>query len=242
MAQFCTKCGNQIPEGMSFCTGCGSTVGQPSAPAFPSSPTPIPPQQGAAALSADYSPVQAAYAPAPAAKPGSPVVKIVLIVVAVIIFFMLLAAASCAYVFYRAKQRVNQFEKQARLNFPVPAGAGQPPSTPITPTETPGAAPGQGTTPSADISALSYPGAAAGEGGNQAIGFGGVKLLQYTTGDSVDAVVAYYKGKLGVGAIVTPTGNGAVVQIVGSNGVISVTIAPDTASGKTKITVSSIGR
>jgi hypothetical protein len=137
---------------------------------------------------------------------------------------------------------VNQFEKQARLNFPVPTGARQSPSTPITPTETPGAVPGQGTTPAVDVGTLSYPGAAAGDGGNQAIGFGGVKLQQYTTSDSVDAVVAYYKGKLGVGAIVTQTGNGAVVQMVGSNGVISVTVAPDTASGKTKITVSSIGR
>jgi hypothetical protein len=205
-------------------------------------PKPVPPMQGAAAPSSGPVPVPAVYAPAPAAKQASPVVKIILIVVAVIIFFMLLAAASCAYVFYRAKQRVNQFEKQARLNFPVQTGTGRSPSTPITPTETPGAAPGQGTTPAVDIGTLSYPGAAAGEGGNQSLGFGGVKLQQYTTSDSVDAVVAYYKGRLGTGAIVTQTGSGAVVQMVGANGVISVTVAPDTASGKTKITVSSIGR
>ena len=32
MAQFCTKCGSPMSEGMQFCTVCGATVGQASAP------------------------------------------------------------------------------------------------------------------------------------------------------------------------------------------------------------------
>ncbi len=45
MAQFCSKCGNPLPEGMTFCIGCGAPVARPEAPvAQPWSPNPpVPP-------------------------------------------------------------------------------------------------------------------------------------------------------------------------------------------------------
>ena len=35
MAQFCTKCGTPLPEGMRFCTGCGAVIGEAAAPSTP---------------------------------------------------------------------------------------------------------------------------------------------------------------------------------------------------------------
>jgi hypothetical protein len=167
--------------------------------------------------------------------------KIVLIVVAVIIFFMLIAAASCAYMLYRAKQKVTQFEKQVQTTFPSRTGTreSQPMATPQNPGDNP--APGAG--PAVDIGELSYPGATLGQGTNQSIfGAAGIKMQEYLTADSVDTVLTYYKGKLGNNAMVTQNGGNAVLQVGGASGLTTINIAPDSASGKTKITVSSIGK
>ena len=151
--------------------------------------------------------------------------KIVLIVVAVIIFFMVIVGASCAYMLYRAKQKVSQFEKQVQTNFPSRMGTreGQPTGTPENPGENP------------------TPGA--GPAANQSIfGAAGLKMQEYFTADSVDTVAAYYKNKLGSNAMVTQSGGNAVLQVGGAGGLTTINIAPDSASGKTKITVSSIGK
>jgi hypothetical protein len=74
------------------------------------------------------------------------------------------------------------------------------------------------------------------------VGVGGVKVQQYSTIDSVDKVLAFYKEKLGSRAMVTQSGGAALVQVVGSNGVINVTIAADGGSGKTKFTITSIAK
>jgi len=229
MAQFCTKCGSPLGEGMSFCTACGAVSGGP-----PASAAPVPPVAASpGAVPAPVAPVGVA----PAAKSGSPVLKIVLIVVAVLIFFSLLSAGACVYFVYRAKQRVSQFEKQVRTTFPTSTGARQVPTQPGAPVEAPGAA------PVVDIGALSYPGSTPAQGSGQLnLGVGGVKVQESTTSDPVDTVAAFYKAKLGANAIVNQTGGTTVLQLLGSNGMINVTIVADQSSGKTKITVSSIGR
>ena len=230
MAQFCTKCGTPLPEGMKFCIGCGATIGEPSAPAVQAPAAPAPAR-----------PVAQAPAPAapPAASSGSPAVKIVLIVLAVLILFGLLGVGGCVYFLYRAKQKMRQFETTIHSTFPVPAATPQvptPPGAPVT-------APGQPTAPAVDMGVPVYPGATATEGqGEMSLGVGGLKIQQYTTSDSVDKVVAFYKEKLGPNAMTTQSGNSALVQVGGSNGVINITIAPDSASGKTKFTITSIGK
>ena len=236
MAQFCTKCGSPLGEGMNFCTACGAVSGGPLAPAAPVQVGVVP---APVTVPGSAVPVGAARA----AKSGSPVLKIILIVVAVLIFFSLLSAGACVYFVYRAKQRVSQFEKQVRTTFPAPTGARQVPTQPGAPVEAPGAAPAQGTAPVIDIGALGYPGATPAEGSGQLnLGVGGVKVQQSTTSDPADTVVAYYKAKLGPNAMVNQTGGSTVVQLLGSNGMINVTIVADQSSGKTKITVSSIGK
>jgi hypothetical protein len=84
-----------------------------------------------------------------------------------------------------------------------------------------------------------YPGAAAPEGGGQ-MSLGGFGVRQYTTSDSVDQVVAFYKEKLGSAATVTQNGQQALVQLIGANGYANIAISPGDNSGVTKITIQSI--
>jgi len=63
----------------------------------------------------------------------------------------------------------------------------------------------------------------------------------YLTDDSVGKVLAFYKDKLGPNAMATQTGQQAEVQYMGEGGSITVAIAPDPGSGKTKITIANMG-
>ena len=220
MAQFCTKCGTPLAEGLQFCTGCGAAVGVPSAPA-PAGLAPV------AALAQTPPPVApGSVSPVPAASSGSPVLKIILIVVAVLILLGLLSAGACVYMVYRAKQRVSQFEKQVHTTFPMS-------------TQLPGGQAG----PAIDLGVSVYPGATPTEAGStMSMGNGAVKVQEYTTSDSVDKVTAFYKDKLGSRAMVTQKGQEALVQLIGSNGVLTVSIVADGNTGKTKFTISSIGK
>jgi len=228
MAQFCTKCGSPIPDGMRFCTGCGATVGGPPAPAALSPVAPVTP-----------SAVAVPPAPAPAASSGSPVLKILLIVLAIIMFFGLLTAGACVYMVYRAKQRVTQFEKQIQTNLPATTGG----QTGVTQPGATGQGPGQPGAPAVDLGAMAYPGATAVEGQSTGSVAGiGIQKQVFLTDDSVDKIVAYYKDKLGSRAMVSENEGKAALQVVGSNGLVTIAIEPDTSSGKTKITIGSITR
>ena len=121
---------------------------------------------------------------------NSPVLKIVLIVVAVLIFFGVLSAGACVYFVYRAKQRVNQFEKQVRACANERSGGY------LANSRQPGTS-DQPATSVVDAGIPVYPGATAAEGPSQVLGMAGFKIQQYTTGDSVAQVVAFYKDKLG---------------------------------------------
>ena len=240
MAQFCTKCGTPLPEGMRFCTGCGAVVGEAAAPSVPAAT--------AATFGASLAPspagrvgdVSIAGQPAPAAPiagapaKSSPVLKIVLIVVAVLIFFGMLSAGACVYFVYRAKQRVNQFEKQARARMNAPAGTWRVPQQPETSDQSAAAV--------VDAGIPVYPGAIATEGPSGALGMAGFKVQQYTTGDSVGQVVAFYRDKLGSSAIVMQTENQATIRVAGSNAIVTIAVAFDNDAGKTKIVVTRIGK
>jgi hypothetical protein len=181
----------------------------------------------------------AAVAAAPAAKSGSPIVKIILIVLAVLIFIGLLSAASCVYFIYRTKQRVTQFQKQVQTTFPMQVGTREVHPQPVAPAATP--APPAG--PVVDTGVATYPGATPWGGGAQVSGPNAtMKTQEYTTSDSVDQVLAFYKDKLGPSAMVTQSGGQAVVQILGANGETTVAIKTDSSSGKTHITINTIGK
>jgi hypothetical protein len=169
----------------------------------------------------------------PAASSGSPIVKIILIVVAVFVFLGLVSAASCVYFVYRAKQKMTQIEKQAQaMQTGMPAGNTQPPA--------PGEAPPQVSATPIDPSTLVYPGATARQGASIAVG--GLQVQEYLTDDSVDKVLSFYKEKLGPKALVRETNNQALVQIGGPTGVFSIAIGHDEASGKTKFSITRMGK
>jgi len=228
MAQFCRKCGAPQAEGMKFCIHCGAALGEPSAPTAPSPATPDPIVAAAQPSFADV-PIMASAAPAAAPSSGRPLVKIALIVLAVIFFFGLLSIGACVYFVYRAKQRVTQFERQIHASYPRLSGTRRVPTQPGTPAQA----------PVLDVGALLYPGATPVEASME---MSRVKVQQYTTSDSFDKVVAFYRDKLGAQATVTESGGSALVQVVGSNGVINVAIGPDSSSGKTTITINDLTR
>ena len=232
MAQFCTKCGSPLAEGMKFCTGCGATIGEQSAPAAAQPPAPV-----AAAQAAPPAPVAAPVAPAaaaPAPSKGSPILKIILLVLGGVFLLSVLAVAAGVYYYYtRIKPRVTQIEEKIHQAYPTPSGTREVHPQPPAPSE-PAA-------PALDMGVPVYPGATPTEGqGEMPMGAGGFKVQQYTTPDSLEKVLAFYKDKLGPKAVATQSGDSALVQVVGSNGVINISIASDSAAGKTTFTITSI--
>jgi hypothetical protein len=182
------------------------------------------------------SPARVAPAAAPAASSGSPVLKIILIVVAVFVFLGLVSAASCVYFVYRAKQKMTQIEKQAQATFPMQTGTQGVNNQPVAPSK----APSQESATTIDPANLIYPGATAKEGASMALG--GFQVKQYLTDDSVDKVLGYYKDKLGPKALVQQTNNQVLIQIGGQNGLSTITIGRDEASGKTQVSIARIGK
>jgi len=219
-----------MAEGLSFCTSCGAPVAAPPAAAATAPPR--------SAAPAGPAPTGAAPAVASAAgKSGSPILKIILVVVAVLIFFSLLGVGACVYVFYRAKQRVNQLKNEARITFPTSPGTQEVRSEPEAQKPT------RETTPTVDLEVPIYPDATpAAGGGEMSFGAGAFKVQQYLTDDSLDKVVSFYKDKMGPKALVQQSEGKALVQVAGSNGMVSITVAHDDASGKTKFTITRIGK
>jgi len=212
MAQFCTKCGTAMGEGMSFCTNCGATVGAPAGPAG----QPM---------------VSAPVAAAPVAKAGSPILKIVLIVLAVFLFFGLLGIGSCVFFAYRAKQRYNQFAKQAHITFPSSAAT----------REVQALAGGAAVAVNTGIPI--YPGATPTDaGGDMSMGAGVIAVQEYVTGDSVDKVIDFYKDKLGSNVSVQQAEGKALLQVVSASGLTNITVFHDDNSGKTRFSITRIGK
>ena len=242
MAQFCTKCGAPMGEGMQFCTSCGATVSGPPAAAPPAAPLDVMPPAPIAAAP-PVAPVPAVPAAAPGAKKGSPVVKIILIVLAVFILLGMLGVGACVfYAYHKVKQGESQLKKFGN-NFPSSMGTREVQPQANNPIENPSAEnPGNPSAgPAVNMGDLAYPGATAGQSGSQSIfGAAGINMQEYLTTDSVDAVVTYYKSKLGNSAMVNQTGGNAVIQVGGGGAFTTIAVAADSSSGKTKITISSI--
>jgi hypothetical protein len=222
MAQFCTKCGAPMGEGMTFCTSCGAQAAAPPAAATPAGPA----ATGAAPAVA-----------APAGKSGSPILKIILVVVAVLIFFTLLGVGACVYSIYRIKQKANELRNEARITFPSSEGTQEVRSEPET------QKPSAETTPAVSLDVPVYPGATAAEGGGEmSFGVGALKVQQYTTDDPPEKVVSFYKDKLGPKALLQESEGKALIQVGGTNGLVSITVVRDNSSGKTKFTITRMGK
>jgi hypothetical protein len=172
---------------------------------------------------------------APSAQKGSPILKII---VAIVAFFVLITVAgigTCVYIAYKAKQKVTQFAEAAR--------------TPTTRAGTPEIRMEKGGEGSEAAAAATeevppYPGATATKGGGTLSfgGMGGFSAQEYVTDDTMDKVLAFYKEKLGSKLQLHESEGKAMFQVSTKKGLTTVTIVPDEKAGKTKITISRIGK
>jgi hypothetical protein len=90
-----------------------------------------------------------------------------------------------------------------------------------------------------EVGAPIYPGSAANEGGlNIKTSGGSMSTTVFTTSDSPEQVIAFYKEKLGTEASVVESSDGAVLTAGHSDSEgVMVTVSRDSSSGKTQITV-----
>ena len=222
MASYCSKCGSEISTGSQFCTKCGAPhsgaapVGvNPPAAVPPYTPVPPPPA----------APPYAAGMPM-AAPPRSNALKIILIVVAIVVGLGIIGVSVVGYTAYRIARRtvhVNDSTGEVSINTP------------------------QGTLSANTKEAFSaaemgidiYPGATKAEGGmRMSVPDGSMITGVYTTSDSQDQVVAFYKGKVSSEASIMETGEGAVITAKTSEKEsLVITVTADKNDGKTRIQI-----
>ncbi len=224
---FCAKCGTQLQTGVRFCQSCGAPVTQ----AATASPTPQPSQ-------VTPPPATGGQAPAPPRKSGG-ALKVILIALGVIVILFVLVIVG-----------IGIFVKKAVLdNVSVKEGPGGKAEVSI---NTPGGQLKVSSHPEITEEKLGvpiYPGAKADEGagtltfsGNDQKGgtFGGAS---FTTSDSMDKVVDFYKGRLG-GKVTTvestSSGKHTVVLTVATENAWKTITIEDQGNGITKIAVASI--
>ncbi len=228
MAQFCTVCGTTVEEGLRFCSQCGASIAaaEPTVREMPVVPMATP--LGAPAPVA---------APA-AAKSSSPILKIVIIVVLLFVLLGVAGIGTCVYVAYRAKKTIGDNikldENKKTIEIPTPGG-------PITMGET------SAETPTEIGGVPVYPGAKALSGGGQ-FSFGDKFQIggqEFSTDDSVDQVVAFYREKYGKDLNeVQAEGHYRLSISSGTKEqphIVTIDVAPDADAGNTKITMSHLG-
>jgi hypothetical protein len=173
-----------------------------------------------------------------AAKSSSPILKIVIIVVLIFVLLGVAGMATCAYMAYRMKNRITDQikvdEGKKTIEIPTPGG-------PITMGET------SAETPTEIGGVPVYPGAKALSGGGQ-FSFGDKFQIggqEFSTDDSVDQVVAFYREKYGKDLIeVQSEGHYRLSISSGSKEqphIVTIDVAPDADAGNTKITMSHLG-
>ena len=228
MARFCTSCGSPVGEDLIFCSQCGKQLApaaQPAPAAAVPTPTASPATQPAPA------------APVPA-KGSSPVVKIILIVALILVFIAVAGIGACVYGVYRAKKAVREAIQMDNSGKSVEI---QTPSGPLK-------LGSQAAKPGDMIAGVPvYPGATALEGGGQ-FSFGdkfSVGGQVFVTNDDVEQVVEFYKEKLGPDLrAVQEEGNYHLSIQKGTKEhptVVTISVAKDEDSGKTRITISHMG-
>ncbi len=122
MARFCTQCGTPAAnDSVKFCSKCGAPLGAAApAPAPTPAAQPVqPPSPPVSAPPAVATPAVSAAAPA-AATGSSSLVKILVGILAFFVVIGVLGVATCAYLGYKAKQKI----EQAKAEYGVGENAG----------------------------------------------------------------------------------------------------------------------
>ncbi len=237
MARFCARCGTEVSEDLMFCSQCGAaiaaeepTVANISLEAAPSEATVPPPPPAVAPIGRQAAP--------PAAKSSSPFLKIVIIVVLLLVLLSVAGIGTCVYVIYRGKKAVTDNlkidESGKTIEIPTPGG-------PITLGETPAE------TPTEVGGVPVYPGAKALSGGGH-ITFGdkfSIGGQEFTTDDSVDQVLAFYREKYG-SKLNEAQSDGHYRLSVNTETeqqphLVTIDVLADADSGKTKIVMAHLG-
>jgi hypothetical protein len=218
MASYCGKCGTEVPSGTQFCTACGT----------PSSAGPV------AAVPVEQLPVQQVpvqqvpFQPAPVqAKSGSSALKIVLIVVAIFVGLGILAAGAVGYGVWRVAHRLGVSTNGQHVTMSTSEGTVDFNAS---------------KSYSADeLGTEIYPGAQSAKGGMKMdLPSGSMITGIFTTSDSKDQVVAFYKGKFGSEASVMDVQDAAIMTVkkgAKESVMVTVTSKDSENDGKTKIAI-----
>jgi len=171
------------------------------------------------------SPVAAAGSTPVSVAKSSGGLKLVLIIVAVLGLFAVMSAAAVMFGLWRVSKSV-KVDRNGEVTISTPAGNISAGKTAEHVTESEAGAP-------------IYPGANSAEGGMKVGGASGsMSTYAFTTGDSVQQVLAFYRDRLGPKATVIETPQGAMVSVVrNDNDATMVTIGRAENEDKTSITI-----
>lgn len=224
MAALCTKCNAEVPLGALFCAVCGTPVAAAAAQPPAAAPSAPPAYTPVATPSYQAVPGQPIMAPPGS---GSSAVKIILIIVAVFVGLGLVGAGAFGFMIWRVSRALHSHGPNGEMSLNLPGGN-------ITTN-------GASSFTSDDLGTDIYPGAQSTSGGMRMnLPSGSMVTGAYLTSDSKDAVVTFYKGKLGGNASVYDSADSAMISVKkGDQESVMVTVStrPTQNNGKTKIVI-----
>jgi len=168
-----------------------------------------------------------AQAPAPANKSGNTIVKIILVVIAIFVGLGILAAGIFGFAVWRISRAIHLNGSNGQVTVQTPGGS-------ITTNRSM-------TLTGSELGVDLYPGAESTPGGMRMdLPTGSMVSGAFLTSDSKDAVVSFYKSKLGSDASVFDAADSAVISLnkgPQNSVVVTVTSKPSENDGKTKIMI-----
>ena len=235
MAIYCGKCGAEVPSDKQFCANCGTPLAAAAAapvyapPAYaPVAPSAPPPAYAPPGGYAPPPPPPGSYpAVAPVQAKSGGALKIILIVIAVFVGLGVLGAAAVGFTAWRVMHAIHTSAKNGDISIDTPGGKISTSSSE--------------NYSSSDLGTDIYPGAQTGKGSmRMSLPTGSVITAIYTTSDSKDQVVNYYKSRLGSDASVFDNANSAVLSLQkGPKETVMVTVSQNGSQddGKTRISI-----
>jgi hypothetical protein len=219
----CSKCGGEVSTDQQICAACGTPVAAPAfQPVQSAAPAFQPVQPAAQQAPPVYAAAPAAYAAPAPVKSGPSALKIILIIVAIIVGLGILGVGAMGYMVYRVAHSVHVSDNgngNVSVNgFGLNANSADHLN-------------------SSDLGVDIYPGAEQAKGGMK-MNIAGTSTVigKFTTSDSKDAVVAFYKDKLGPDATDFDYSSGAILsQKKGDQESVAVTITA--VDGKTQFSI-----
>jgi hypothetical protein len=162
---------------------------------------------------------------APPHKQGSSAVKIILIILGVFVFLGMLVAGVIGYGIYRVAHAVKT-ASNGQISVNAPGGGFSANTTQ--------------SLSAGDLGIAIYPGATQGKGGlHMTIAGKSMVSANFSTSDSFEQVVAFYKDKAGTNAQIMTTDTGGVISITSGSDSVSITVSQNANAnnGRTQFTI-----